>query len=124
MRDTLIAYEYTFCFTPEGNYPYGDLELYFDKKACVVVRNDDEVYVNNNNNFILYDDGRSDLPQNEKKGFFWNGYYYDLEINEDDGIICITTMSFDGFFMDEFKKISIKYLLQNLWKLYIEKKND
>lgn len=120
MSDTLIAYEYTFCFTPEGDYPYGNLKLDFNKRACVVVRNDDEVYVNNDNNFILYDDGRSDLPQNEKNGFFWNGYYYELEINEDDGIICITTMSFDGFWMDEFKEISIKYLLQNLWKLYIE----
>lgn len=120
MKDTLIAYEYTFWFTPEGNYPYGDLELYFDKKACVVVRNDDEVYVNDSNYFILYDDGISDLSQGKEMGFSVNGNYFELEINEDDGSICITTMSFDGFWMDEFKEISIKYLLQNLWKLYIE----
>lgn len=122
MRDTLIAYEYTFWFTPEGNYPYGDLELYFDKKACVVVRNDDEVYVNDNNYFILFEDGRADLLQNKEMGFSVNENYFELEINEDDGCICITTMSFDGFWMDEFKEISIKYLLQNLWKLYIERK--
>lgn len=122
MRDTLIAYEYNLEFTPEGNYSYGNLELHFDKKAYVVVRNDDEVYVNNVNYFILFEDGKSDLSKKEKNGFFVEGNYFDLVINEDDGIIYITTMSFDGFFMDKFKEISIKYLLQNLWKLYIEGK--
>ena len=67
MRDTLIAYEYNFEFTPEGNYSYGNLELNFYKSPFVVFRNSDGVYVNNVNHFILFEDGRADLSQKEKE---------------------------------------------------------